>query len=109
MGPVPAVPTAPVAAQMGFPMVSPAPTNTEKKKKTTEQHVKQKYYQISKVKAGLQRIKDLKGEVKALVDDKINLSLLEATAQARMEELKATANQMAETLTSRVHRYESFR
>ena len=61
-----------------------------------------------KVKAGLQKIKDLEGEIKALVDNKINFSLVEAAAEARMEELKATANQLAETLTSRVHQYESF-
>ena len=34
--PVPAVPAVPVAAQMDFPMESPAPTKTKKKKKATE-------------------------------------------------------------------------
>ena len=87
IGPVPVVPAAPVAARINFPIESVAPTKTEKKKTATERHVKHKYYQMSKVKAGLRRIEDLEEEVKALVDDKLNLSLLKAAAQARMEEL----------------------
>ena len=96
------VPAIPVDTRMDVPMESPEPTKAEKKK-ATERHIKQKCYQTTKAKTGLRRIEDLQGEIKSLIDNKNNLSLLKATAHARTEKLKATANQLAETLTLRVH------
>ena len=64
MIPVPMVSISHVDVRMHVPVESPELTKMKNKKKATKQHIKYNYYQMSKVKAGLWIIDDLKGKVK---------------------------------------------
>ena len=63
MVPIPTVPFASTHDQMNTPMESPEPTKMEMKKKA---HIKQTYYQMSKVKAGDQIIDELRKRSKQI-------------------------------------------